>query len=95
MGFIMKRSKGPVSAGEEVALGAQSAARMLKNGSYHYEGERESSLGPRAAKYLAELRAGIRSFPSKTEWPEDDFEGWKVPDRSIGEKCQLVGDDLS
>ncbi len=44
--------------------------------------------------YLAELAANIRSCPSRTACAEDDFEGWATLTRVIGDKVQLVGDDL-
>ena len=46
------------------------------------------------AEYLAEL---IKSYPIvsiEDGMAEDDWEGWKIATDLIGDKCQLVGDDL-
>ena len=46
------------------------------------------------AQYLAEL---IKSYPIvsiEDGMAEDDWEGWKIATDLIGDKCQLVGDDL-
>ena len=53
------------------------------------------SLSPEAhAKYLADLVSRFPIVSIEDGMSEDDFEGWKALTDLIGDKCQLVGDDL-
>ena len=45
-------------------------------------------------KYLAELVSRYPIASIEDGMAEDDFEGWKLVTDLIGDKCQLVGDDL-
>ena len=45
-------------------------------------------------KYLAELVSRYPIASIEDGMAEDDFEGWKLVTDLIGNKCQLVGDDL-
>ena len=46
------------------------------------------------AEYLADLVARYPIVSIEDGMSEDDFEGWKALTELIGDKCQLVGDDL-
>ncbi len=46
------------------------------------------------AKYLADLVARYPIVSIEDGMAEDDMEGWKMLTDLIGDKCQLVGDDL-
>ena len=46
------------------------------------------------AEYLADLVARYPIVSIEDGMAEDDFEGWKALTEAIGDKCQLVGDDL-
>jgi enolase len=46
------------------------------------------------AKYLADLVARYPIVSIEDGMAEDDWDGWKALTDLIGEKCQLVGDDL-
>jgi len=46
------------------------------------------------AKYLADLVARYPIVSIEDGMAEDDFAGWKMLTDLIGQKCQLVGDDL-
>jgi enolase len=79
--------------GSEVALALDVAAsEFFDDGSYRIEG-RERDAGDMAS-YLDDL---IRSFPIVSiEDPlaEDDWKGWQALTEELGERCQIVGDDL-
>src|SRR5690606_5592030 len=81
--------------GEDVALALDCAStEYFKKGKYELEGEGKS-LSPEAhAKYLADLVARYPIISIEDGMSEDDFEGWKALTELIGDKCQLVGDDL-
>ncbi|HRK64508.1 MAG TPA: phosphopyruvate hydratase [Terricaulis sp.] len=96
IGFIMKSiEKAGYKPGEDVALALDCAStEYFKKGKYELEGEGKS-LSPEAhAKYLADLVARYPIVSIEDGMSEDDFEGWKALTELIGDKCQLVGDDL-
>ncbi len=94
--FIMESiAKAGFKAGEEVALALDCAAtEFFKNGKYEISGEGLSLSPHEMADYLAAL---ARDYPIRSiedGMGEDDFEGWKAITDLIGDKVQLVGDDL-
>ena len=96
LGFILKAiEKAGYTPGEDVAIALDCAAtEYFKNGKYELAGEGKS-LSPEAnAKYLADLVARYPIVSIEDGMSEDDFEGWKALTDLIGDKCQLVGDDL-
>ena len=96
IGFIMRSiEKAGYKPGEDVALALDCAStEYFKKGKYELEGEGKS-LSPEAhAKYLADLVARYPIISIEDGMSEDDFEGWKALTELIGDKCQLVGDDL-
>ena len=96
LGFILKAiEKAGYTPGEDVAIALDCAAtEYFKNGKYEMAGEGKS-LAPEAnAKYLADLVARYPIVSIEDGMSEDDFEGWKALTDLLGDKCQLVGDDL-
>jgi enolase len=96
IGFILKSiEKAGYKPGEDVALALDCAAtEYFKNGKYEMEGEGKS-LSPQAnAQFLADLVSRYPIVSIEDGMSEDDFEGWKALTDLIGDKCQLVGDDL-
>lgn len=94
--FILKSiEKAGYNPGEDIALALDCAStEYFKNGKYELEGEGKS-LSPEAhAKYLADLVARYPIISIEDGMSEDDFEGWRALTDLIGDKCQLVGDDL-
>ncbi len=94
LGFIVKSiEKAGYKPGEDVALALDCAAtEYFKNGKYQLEGK---ALSPEAnAKYLADLVSRYPIISIEDGMSEDDFEGWKALTELLGDKCQLVGDDL-
>ncbi len=81
--------------GDDVVLALDCAStEFFKNGRYEMTGEGKSLTPGEMADYLADLvsRYPIRSI--EDGMAEDDFEGWKLLTDKVGDKVQLVGDDL-
>ncbi len=96
IGFILKSiEKAGYKPGEDVALALDCAAtEYFKNGKYEMEGEGKS-LSPQAnAQFLADLVSRYPIVSIEDGMSEDDFDGWKALTEMIGDRCQLVGDDL-
>ncbi len=81
--------------GDDVVLALDCAAtEYCKDGAYHFEGEGLVRSSEENAKYLAELVANYPIKSIEDGMGEDDRAGWKLLTELIGDKCQLVGDDL-
>jgi enolase len=96
IGFILKSiEKAGYKPGEDIALGLDCAAtEYFKNGKYEMTGEGKS-LSPQAnAEFLADLVSRYPIISIEDGMSEDDFDGWKAITELLGDKCQLVGDDL-
>jgi enolase len=94
--FIMASiEKAGFKAGDEVVLALDCAAtEFFKNGKYEISGEGLSLDPHNMAQYLADL---CNDYPIKSiedGMAEDDLDGWKAVTNMIGDKVQLVGDDL-
>ena len=94
--FIMASiEKAGFKPGVEVALGLDCAAtEFFKNGKYEISGEGLSLSPVEMADYLAKLTADYPIRTIEDGMSEDDFEGWATLTAKIGDKVQLVGDDL-
>ena len=86
-------------AGEEVMIALDcAAAEFYKDGVYDYmlfEGEsgvKRSS--EEQAQYLADLSAKYPIISIEDGMDENDWDGWKSLTDKVGDKVQLVGDDL-
>ncbi len=66
----------------------------FKDGSYHYEGEGKVRSSEEQAQYLAKLAADYPIASIEDGMAEDDWAGWKMLTDLIGDRCQIVGDDL-
>lgn len=85
--------------GIDVTLAIDCASsEFYRDGRYDYkvfEGERGKVLSSK--DQVLYLRSLINQFPIDSiedGMAEDDWEGWKLLTSEIGDKCQLVGDDL-
>ncbi|WP_028878667.1 phosphopyruvate hydratase [Terasakiella pusilla] len=82
-------------AGDDIVLALDVASsEFYKDGKYELAGEGKSLSSAEMADYLADL---VEKFPIvsiEDGMDEDDWEGWKILTEKIGDKCQLVGDDL-
>ncbi|HMR15965.1 MAG TPA: phosphopyruvate hydratase, partial [Mariniflexile sp.] len=85
--------------GEEVMIALDCAsAEFYENGKYDYtkfEGDKgKVRTSAEQADYLAELVAKYPIISIEDGMDENDWEGWKLLTEKIGDKVQLVGDDL-
>jgi len=96
LSYVMKAIESAgYKPGEQVALALDPAStEFFKDGKYVYEGEGKIRSIEEQAKYLAELSSRYPIVSIEDGMAEDDFEGWKRVTALIGDKCQLVGDDL-
>ena len=82
--------------GQQIALALDSAAsELFKDGKYTFK---KSGAGTRDAGGMVELYTNwIDKYPIvsiEDGLAEDDWDGWKQLTEAIGDRCQLVGDDL-
>ena len=94
--FIMASiDKAGFKAGEDVVLALDCAAtEFFKGGKYEISGEGLSLSPVQMADYLADLCDAYPIRSIEDGMGEDDFEGWKALSEKVGERIQLVGDDL-
>lgn len=79
--------------GRDVALALDVAAtEFYKDGAYQFEGSARSAA--EMAKFYAELKAAYPLVSIEDPLSEDDWDGWVALTDEIGDKVQLVGDDL-
>ncbi|MFD4405850.1 phosphopyruvate hydratase [Nocardia sp. NPDC058499] len=79
--------------GRDVALALDVAAtEFYSNGAYQFEGSARSAA--EMAKFYTELRAAYPLVSIEDPLSEDDWDGWVALTDEIGDKVQLVGDDL-
>ena len=96
LGFISKAIEAAgYQVGDDVVLALDCASsEYFKNGKYELAGENKSLDSAGNAKYLADLVSRYPIVSIEDGMAEDDWEGWKILTDEIGDRCQLVGDDL-
>ncbi|NKB58644.1 MAG: phosphopyruvate hydratase [Alphaproteobacteria bacterium] len=96
LGFVMKAiEKAGYLPGEDVMLALDCAAsEFFKNGQYLLEGEGKTLDSEGMVRYLADLVVRYPILSIEDGMDEDDWEGWAALTAELGEKVQLVGDDL-
>ncbi len=94
--FIMKSiEKAGYKPGEDIYLALDCAAtEYYKNGKYEMAGEGITLTSQENAEYLAKLASDYPIISIEDGMSEDDWDGWKTLTDMIGDKVQLVGDDL-
>jgi enolase len=81
--------------GEEIYLALDCAAtEYFKNGKYEMVGEGKSLTPAENVAYLAALCDDYPIISIEDGCSEDDWDGWKLLTDALGDKIQLVGDDL-
>ncbi|MGF0227611.1 phosphopyruvate hydratase [Dietzia natronolimnaea] len=85
--------KAGYTLGTDVALALDVAAtEFYKDGKYHFEGKQLSAA--EMADVYADLVANYSLVSIEDPLDEDDWEGWTTLTEMIGDKVQIVGDDL-
>ena len=81
--------------GEDVCLALDCAAsEFYKDGKYDLSGEGKVFDSSGFADYLADLITKYPILSIEDGLDESDWDGWKALTEKIGDRCQLVGDDL-
>ena len=84
-----------LTEGRDVGIALDCAAsEFYKNGTYNLEGESIKLNSSEFTNYLSELTNKYPILSIEDGMDESDFEGWKNLTKALGDKCQLVGDDL-
>jgi enolase len=87
--------KAGYSAGRDVVLALDCAAsEFYQDGRYVLESEGEKFSSGEFAGYLEQLAARYPIVSIEDGMAENDWEGWKALTTRLGNKVQLVGDDL-
>ena len=94
--FIMKAiEKAGYTPGDEVALALDAAStEFFKDGKYVLAGESKTLDAEGMSRYLEDLVDRYPIISIEDGMAEDDWDGWGILTEAIGDKCQLVGDDL-
>ena len=83
------------TAGEQIAIGLDCAAsEFYKDGKYELEGE---SLSLTGEQWIDMMATWVDKYPIisiEDGMAEGDWDGWKLLTERLGQKVQIVGDDL-
>ena len=94
--FIMRSvEQAGFKPGSDIVLALDCAStEFFAGGRYDMAGEQISLSPEEMARYLADLCNDYPIRSIEDGMSEDDFEGWKALTDLVGDKVQLVGDDL-
>jgi enolase len=94
--FVMRAIEAAGYApGDEVALALDAAStEFFKDGHYRLEGEGKTLGSEEMVRYWEELVGRFPIVSIEDGMAEDDWGGWKALTDAIGDRVQLVGDDL-
>ncbi|MDJ0794577.1 MAG: phosphopyruvate hydratase [Woeseiaceae bacterium] len=87
--------KAGFKAGEDILLGLDVASsEFYKDGVYDLESEGRQFDAAGFTDFLAELADGYPIITIEDGMDEGDWEGWRLLTERLGDRIQLVGDDL-
>ncbi len=88
--------KAGYKVGEQIAIALDVAASELINdeGKYELKGENRTLSSREMVEYYADLCEKYPIVSIEDGLSEDDWDGWKILTDTLGDKVQLVGDDL-
>ncbi len=87
--------KAGYTAGEDVLLGLDVAStEFFENGKYNLTGEGKRLTSEQFTDFLANWCAQYPIVTIEDGMSEDDWDGWKLLTARLGDRVQLVGDDL-
>ena len=94
--FVMRATEAVgYKPGDDIMLALDCASsEYFKDGKYEMAGEGKSLDSAGHAEYLAKLVAKYPVLSIEDGMDEDDWDGWQALTELLGEKVQLVGDDL-
>ena len=96
LSFIVKSiSDAGYKPGDDVVLAIDAASsEFYENGKYEMKGEGKSYTNKEMVEFYKGLCDKFPIFSIEDGMAEDDWEGWKMLTDALGNKIQLVGDDL-
>jgi enolase 1/2/3 len=96
LGIILEAiEKAGYKAGKDIYLGLDVASsEFFKNGRYELESEKRGFSPAEFTRYLGDLAAKYPIITIEDGMAEGDWDGWAQLTKALGEKRQLVGDDL-
>jgi enolase len=81
--------------GEDVAIALDPAtSELYENGAYRLEHEGRTLSATELAEYWGDLAGGYPILSIEDGMGEEDWDGWKALTERLGDRVQLVGDDL-
>lgn len=81
--------------GQDITLALDVAAtEFFKDGKYHLEGEGKTLTSEEMIAYYRDLVDNYPIVSIEDGLAEDDWDGWQALTKELGDKVQLVGDDL-
>lgn len=88
-------SKAGYKPGEQIGIALDVASsEIYKDGKYHLEGEGVVKTAAEMVEYYERLVEKYPILSIEDGMSEDDWEGWALLTKALGNKIQLVGDDL-
>jgi enolase len=93
--IMMAGEKAGYAPGKDFWLALDVAStEVFKDGKYHLDGEGKVLDQAGMVAYLADLTKKYPILSIEDGCAEDDFDGWAALTEALGDRCQLVGDDL-
>ena len=93
--ILMAIDKAGYRPGKDIHLGLDVASsEFFREGHYELESEQRRFTSAEFSRYLGELAAKYPIISIEDGMSEGDWAGWTLLTRALGEKVQLVGDDL-
>lgn len=87
--------KAGLTPGDDMGIALDVAStEFFRDGSYHLAGEGRTLTTGEMADYLADLSYRYPIVSIEDGLAEDDWDGWAVLHGLVGDRVQLVGDDL-
>jgi len=88
--------RSPYSAGEEIFLSLDVAAsELFDSEEYHIQSENKKLSSDKMIEYIISLVNQYPIISIEDGLDQNDWTGWTKLNGSIGNKCQIVGDDLT
>jgi enolase len=83
------------AVGEDIAIALDPAvSELYRDGAYHLDGEGRVLSAAELADYWVDLCARYPIVSIEDGMAEDDWDGWALLTGKLGDRVQLVGDDL-
>jgi len=93
--IVLAIDKAGYSPGKDLCIVLDPAAsEFFRNGFYVYQGEGKKRSIQEHVQYLEKLVSKYPIWSIEDPMAEEDFEGWALVMKVLGDKCQLTGDDI-